>query len=66
MQAWRGPATHRPDPATVLVFCARGMIDTTEGRLQVGDAWRPPSRGAVVTLLDGALALAVVVEPPGA
>lgn len=63
MQTWRGPATRRPDPATVLVFCARGAIDTAEGPLRVGDAWRPASRGTVVTLADEALALVVLVEP---
>ncbi len=64
--AWHGPATHRADPTLMLVFCARGIIDTTEGRLRTGDAWRPSSRDAVVTLLDRAVALAVVVEPGGA
>src|SRR6185437_431933 len=58
VQAWHGPATRTPDPATVLIFCARGMIDTVDGRLHAGDAWRPTTRMPdPVTLHDGALAL---------
>jgi uncharacterized protein len=61
---WREPATRRPDPATVLVFCVRGAIDTVGGRLHVGDAWRPPPRTVdPLTLRDGALALVVRIEP---
>ncbi len=60
---WHGPAIHRLDPTMVLVFCARGMIDTTEGRLHAGDAWRPSAHRTIVTLHDDALALAVLVEP---
>jgi environmental stress-induced protein Ves len=63
VQVWHGPATHWPEPTVVLVFCARGMIDTSDGRLHAGDAWRPSSHGTTVTLHDGALALAVFVEP---
>ena len=61
---WHEPATRRPDPATVLVFCARGAIDTADGRLHAGDAWRPPPHSVgPVTLRDGALALVVRIEP---
>jgi len=61
---WHEPATRKPDPSTVLVFCARGSIDTAAGRLHVGDAWRPPPRAVdPLTLRDGALALVVRVEP---
>jgi len=41
LQVRRTPGEYRPDPATVLVYCARGMIDSDAGRLQAGDAWRP-------------------------
>ena len=63
---WHGPASQRLAPAVVLVFCARGVIDTAEGQLHTGDAWRPPSQGLTVTLHDDALALAVLVEPRNA
>lgn len=61
--AWRGAATHRINPTVALVFCVRGTIDTAEGQLHDGDAWCPSSHNTTVTLNDGALALAVFVEP---
>lgn len=64
VQVWRGPATRAIDPATMLVFCARGEVDTVDGRLSAGDAWRPSSpAGKSVTLHDVAVALVVRVEP---
>jgi len=64
VQVWRGPATHRPDPATTLVFCARGRIDTVDGRLGACDAWRPSQAGSdPLTVHDGAVALVVRIEP---
>ena len=67
VQVWRGPATRTIDPATMLVFCARGEIDTTDGRLGAGDAWRPPSPAShSITLRDEAIALVVRVEPRAA
>lgn len=60
--AWHGSATHPVAPTVALVFCVRGTIDTAEGRLHHGDAWRPSSRNTTVILEDGALALAVLVE----
>lgn len=60
---WREAATHLLDPATVLVFCARGEIDTADGRLHGGDAWRPATVSRhPVTLRDGAVALVARVE----
>ncbi|OOG57049.1 histidine utilization protein HutD [Rhodanobacter sp. B05] len=64
VQTWHGSATRTPDPATVLIFCARGMIDTVDGHLHAGDAWRPTTRMPdPVTLHDDALALVVRIEP---
>jgi len=63
VQVWNRPTTRKIDPATVLVFCARGAIDTAGGRLQAGDAWRPPPHSVdPLTLHDGALALVVRIE----
>jgi environmental stress-induced protein Ves len=61
IEAWRAPGQRPADDAIVLVYCARGCIDTGEGPLRAGEAWRPGS-GALV-LREGALALAVRVEP---
>ena len=67
VQIWHRPTTRMLDPTTVLVFCARGMIDTADGRLHAGDAWRPsPHTVASLTLRDGALALIVRIEPHAA
>jgi environmental stress-induced protein Ves len=63
VQAWTGPIARVTDPTTALVFCACGEIDTTEGRLTVGDAWRPPSPAEnAVKLHEGAIALVVCIE----
>ncbi|MEO9078582.1 MAG: HutD family protein [Rhodanobacter sp.] len=64
--AWHGSATHLLDPTVVLVFCVHGTIDTVEGQLHEGDAWCPSSYDTTVILDDGALALAVFVEPHNA
>ncbi len=53
---------HQPDASTVLVYCARGMIDTDEGTLQPGDAWRPEPPHGLIHLHAGAAALLVQVE----
>lgn len=67
LQVWHGPMTRTTDAATVLVFCARGTIDTADGRLHAGDAWRPATPAAApVTLRDGALALVARIERRGA
>jgi environmental stress-induced protein Ves len=59
---WQEPGARWPDPSTVLVYCACGVIDTTEGPLHAGDAWQPSSVSPV-KLHHGALALVVRVEP---
>ncbi|MBD8881438.1 HutD family protein [Rhodanobacter sp. 7MK24] len=60
IETWRSAGTRQPDASIALVYCAQGTIDTDEGLLHTGDAWRPGS-GALV-LQEGALALAVRVE----
>lgn len=67
VQVWRGPETCMTGPATMLLFCARGEVDTVEGRLGTGAAWRPlVPASSRVTLHEGAIALAVHVEPRAA
>lgn len=63
IQVWTGPTMRTPDLATTLVFCARGEIDTADGRLHAGDAWRSSQQPASpVTLGEDAIALAVRVK----
>jgi environmental stress-induced protein Ves len=62
LQVWREPGTQIPDPSTVLVYCARGVIDTAEGPLHAGDAWRP-SPVSPLKLHHDALALIIRIEP---
>ncbi|MDE2306720.1 MAG: HutD family protein [Xanthomonadaceae bacterium] len=63
VEVWREPGMRRLDPQTVLVYAVRGEIDTADGTLQAGDAWRAsaPARGTV-TLRHGAQALAIRLE----
>lgn len=63
VQVWTEAGAHVLDPTTKLVFCARGEIDTIDGRLAVGDSWcaSTPANGAV-TLQDRAVALVVRIE----
>ena len=62
VRAWQEPGEQLPDPFTVLVYCARGVIDTADGPLHVGDAWRP-SPASRVKLHHNALALIIRIEP---
>ncbi|MEO8779551.1 MAG: HutD family protein [Rhodanobacter sp.] len=64
VQVWRGLATRAIDPTAILVFCARGEIDTAEGRLGAGDTWYPSLPDShSITLHDGAIGLVACVEP---
>ena len=60
---WQDAGTHATAATTVLVYCARGAIDCVDGTLQAGDAWRPSSGAASMTLHPNAVALVVHVEP---
>ncbi|OOG51345.1 HutD family protein [Rhodanobacter sp. C01] len=62
IRVWQEPGTQMPDPSTVLVYCARGAIDTAEGPLHVGDAWRP-APASPLELHPNALALVIRIEP---
>jgi hypothetical protein len=62
IRVWREPCTQTPDPSTVLVYCACGVIDTAEGPLQAGDAWRP-APASTLRLHHDALALVIRIEP---
>lgn len=61
VQVWQQPGALLPDPSTVLVYCAQGVIETTAGPLYAGDTWRSSPMNPV-KLHPGALALAVRVE----
>lgn len=60
IEAWRTAGVRQADGAVALVYCVHGRIDTDEGELHAGDAWRP-GRGRLV-LREDALALAVRIE----
>ena len=62
VRVWQEPGEQLPDPSTVLIYCARGMIDTAEGPLHAGDTWRPLS-ASPVKLQHNALALIIRIEP---
>ena len=62
IEPWHDAGPRVTDASTVLVYCARGAIDSADGPLQAGDAWRPSPAAAVLTLRPGALALVVRVE----
>ncbi|MBN8946876.1 MAG: HutD family protein [Rhodanobacter sp.] len=63
IEVWRDTGAYATGAATVLVYCARGAIDCVDGTLQAGDAWRPSSGAASMTLHPNAVALVVHVEP---
>ena len=64
LQVWREPAVHVADPAVVLIYCAHGVIDTVDGVLHAGDAWRPVDpRTGEVTVHPDTVALVARVVP---
>src|SRR6185437_2562384 len=60
IEVWRTAGARQADAAIVLVYCMRGRIDTGDGVLHAGDAWRPGS--GALALHENTLALAVHVE----
>lgn len=62
---WEDAGRQVVDDAVVLIYCARGHIDTSDGRMQAGDAWLPTAVTGRVTLDAGALALVARVEMLG-
>ena len=62
---WDEPGRQVVDDAVVLIYCAQGHVDTSEGRLQAGEAWLPVRSIGRVTLDSGTLALVARVETRG-
>lgn len=62
VQVWREAGSFTPDAAVVLVYCARGTIDSVDGMLQAGDTWRPSPDTSPLVLHADAVALVVRVE----
>ena len=61
----RESGTHPIDPTTVLVYVAQGAVDTRDGALLAGDAYRVAGAdpaGAVVTLHEASVVLVVRVR----
>ena len=63
VKVWQQPGAYLLDPTIVLVYAARGEIDTDAGTLHAGDAWlaHGPVAGHI-TLRDGALAFAIDIQ----
>jgi hypothetical protein len=61
LQVWDEAGSYLPHPAIVLVYAARGDIDTPDGVLRAGDAWLTtgPTRADHLTLRAGAVAFAI-------
>ncbi len=57
LQYWDMPGTRLLARNAVLVYCARGAIDTAEGPLHTGDTWVPAGRS--IALAVGAAVLVV-------
>lgn len=62
VRVWRDAGSHATDDSVVLVYCARGIIDSADGALHAGDAWRPSPAATPLLLHPGAVALVVRVE----
>ncbi len=63
VKVWQTSGICPLDPTIVLIYAARGEIDTDAGMLRAGDAWlarEPAARH--VTLRDGALAFAIDIQ----
>lgn len=58
---WREAGSYPLDPTIVLVYAARGQIDTTDGTLHTGDAWlaTEPASDDRILLCGDALAFAI-------
>ncbi|RUL69653.1 HutD/Ves family protein [Dyella choica] len=59
---WEDPGRQVVDDAVVLIYCARGHVDTADGRMQPGDAWLPAGSTGRVTLDAETLALVARVQ----
>jgi uncharacterized protein len=62
---WDEPGRQVVDDAVALIYCAKGHVDTSDGRLQAGDAWLPTASTGRVSLDAGTLALVARVELRG-
>ncbi|MEI7036720.1 HutD family protein [Fulvimonas yonginensis] len=63
LQALHGPGRHSLDAAVVLVYVARGTVDTADGGLREGDAWR--GGDGRLELGEAAVALVIGISPAG-
>jgi environmental stress-induced protein Ves len=63
LQVLRGPGSYVLDAAAVLVYAARGAVDTADGRLREGDAWQ--DGGGRIALEETAVALVIQIRAGG-
>jgi environmental stress-induced protein Ves len=62
VETWRAGGTRAVAASVVLVYCARGRIDSPDGPLQAGDTWRSGATSATLQLSGDAVALVVHVQ----
>jgi environmental stress-induced protein Ves len=63
---WRKPGFQPIDSTIALIYAAHGEIETADGLLEAGDAWRPSGAGMPsVVLRQDAIALAIRIEGIG-
>lgn len=63
LHKWTGAGPRTVPGNAVLIFCASGPLDTVNGCLQPGDAWRPDNESAQsVTLHEDTTALVVCIK----
>jgi environmental stress-induced protein Ves len=62
IDVWRNAGPQPINATTVLVYCACGTIDSADGSLHPGDAWRPSPGIATLTLHPDTVALVVRIE----
>ena len=62
VKVWRQSGAYPLDPTIVLVYAARGEIETDAGTLRAGDAWLAREASGHITLRDGALAFAICIQ----
>jgi environmental stress-induced protein Ves len=62
VEVWREAGPCAPDAGIALVYCARGAIESADGLLHAGDAWRPTGAAAPLVLHRDTVALAVRIH----
>jgi environmental stress-induced protein Ves len=62
VEVWHEAGPCAPDAGIALVYCAHGAIESADGLLHAGDAWRPTGAAAPLVLHRDTVALAVRIH----